>query len=80
MRQDTLYIGESDSRSKSERSMGVICEKPSRMLGQRNPKLKCTCHERWAWHKPNLLSTPCSSVFFYLDPRKSQNYLHKLVL
>ena len=30
MRQDTLYIGESDLGSKSERGRGVICEKPSR--------------------------------------------------
>jgi len=30
IRQDTLYIGESDLGSKSERGRGVICEKPSR--------------------------------------------------
>jgi len=30
MRQDILYIGDSDLGSKSERRRSVICEKPSR--------------------------------------------------
>ena len=66
------------------------------LLEGRSKKPRWTCHERWAWYKPKLISTPYSNtkhtllkllstpysrLFFYFSPLKwAQFILQKLIL
>jgi len=67
LRQDTLYIGESDWGARVK-GVGALFVRNLLEGRLKNPKPKCTCHERWVWHKPKLLSTSYYSLFFYLNP------------
>jgi len=53
MRQGTLYIGDSELKS-SVREVRVSFVRNFLEGRLKNHKPRCTCHERWAWHKPNL--------------------------
>jgi len=80
MRQDTLYIGDNDLGSKSERDRDIICEKPSKRYVKEIINLGAHVMKGGLGTSPNYyvhLTLAYSSIW---TPKKCQNYLHRLVI